>query len=317
MNGHWVEPDVRDNVLEFIEMVTDKSRYNKQNVLELLSLSKSRYYDWIKRQGQPNRHNGLMPKSYWLLPLEREAVIAYCKDKTGEGYRRLTYQMLDKNIVAVSPSTVYRVLKTAGLLKRWITKKSKKGNGFKQPLKPHEHWHVDISYVNILGTIFFLISVLDGASRYIVHHELRRNMTEYDVQLTIERAKEKYPDACPRIISDNGSQFISKDFKEFIRYSGFTHVRTSIAYPQSNGKLERFHGTIKREAIRKNSYLSIEDARERIAFYIDYYNTERLHSAIYYLTPEDVMQGRSKSRLEERQDKLDKAREARVKRNAA
>ncbi len=317
MNGHWVEPDVRDNVLEFIEMVTDKSRYNKQNVLELLALSKSRYYDWIKRQGQPNRHNGLMPKSYWLLPLEREAILAYCKDKTDEGYRRLTYQMLDKNIVAVSPSTVYRVLKAAGLLKRWSTKKSKKGNGFKQPLKPHEHWHVDISYVNILGTIFFLISVLDGASRYIVHHELRRNMTEYDVQLTIERAKEKYPDACPRIISDNGSQFISKDFKEFIRYSGFSHVRTSVAYPQSNGKLERFHGTIKREAIRKSSYLSIEDARERIAFYIDYYNTERLHSAIYYLTPEDVMQGRSKSRLEERQNKLDEARKARVKRNAA
>ncbi len=317
MNGHWVEPDVRDNVLAFIEMVTDKSRYNKQNVLELLALSKSRYYDWIKRQGQPNRHNGLMPKSYWLLPLEREAILAYCKDKTDEGYRRLTYQMLDKNIVAVSPSTVYRVLKAAGLLKRWSTKKSKKGNGFKQPLKPHEHWHVDISYVNILGTIFFLISVLDGASRYIVHHELRRNMTEYDVQLTIERAKEKYPDACPRIISDNGSQFISKDFKEFIRYSGFSHVRTSVAYPQSNGKLERFHGTIKREAIRKSSYLSIEDARERIAFYIDYYNTERLHSAIYYLTPEDVMQGRSKSRLEERQNKLDEARKARVKRNAA
>jgi len=317
LNGHWVEPDVRDNVLTFIEMVTDKSRYNKQNVLELLALSKSRYYDWIKRQGQPNRHNGQMPKSYWLLPLEREAILVYCKDKTDEGYRRLTYQMLDKNIVAVSPSTVYRVLKAAGLLKRWLAKKSKKGNGFKQPLKPHEHWHVDISYVNILGTIFFLISVLDGASRYIVHPELRRNMTEYDVQLTIERAKEKYPDACPRIISDNGSQFISKDFKEFIRYSGFSHVRTSVAYPQSNGKLERFHGTIKREAIRKSSYLSIEDARERIAFYIDYYNTERLHSAIYYLTPEDVLQGRSKSRLEERQNKLDEARKARVKRNAA
>lgn len=171
--------------------------------------------------------------------------------------------------------------------------------------------------MNILGTLFFLISVLDGASRYIVHHELRRNMTEYDVQLTLELAKEKYPDARPRIISDNGSQFISKDFKEFIRYSGFSHVRTSIAYPQSNGKLERFHGTIKTESIRKSSYLSIKDAREHIAAYIDYYNTERLHSAIYYLTPEDVMQGRIKSRLEERQDKLDKAREARVRHNAA
>ena len=317
MNGQWVEPDIRDNVLEFIEMTAKKSHYSKKDLLGLLFLSKSRYYDWIKRQGQPNRHNGKTPKAYWLLPLEREAIIVYCRDKTDEGYRRLTYQMLDKNIVAVSPSTVYRVLKSAGLLKRWNTKTSKKGNGFKQPLKPHEHWHVDISYVNILGSIFFLISVLDGASRYVVHHELRRNMTEYDVQLTIERAKEKSPDARPRIISDNGSQFISKDFKEFIRYSGFTHVRTSVAYPQSNGKLERFHGTIKTEAIRKSSYLSIKDARERIAAYIVCYNTERLHSAIYYLTPEDVLKGQVKSRLKERQDKLDKAREERVKRNAA
>ena len=312
-----MEPDVRDNVLEFIEMTVQKSHYTRQDLLELLRLSKSRYYDWIKRQGQPNRHNGQIPKSHWLVPEEREAIIDYCRNKIGEGYRRLTYMMLDENIAAVSPSTVYRVLKLVGLLKRWNTKQTKKGKGFKQPLKPHEHWHVDISYVNILGTLFFLISVLDGASRYIVHHELRRNMTEYDVQLTIERAKEKYPEARPRIISDNGSQFISKDFKEFIRYSGFSHVRTSVAYPQSNGKLERFHGTIKTEAIRKSSYLSIEDARKRIADYIGYYNTERLHSAIYYLTPEDVMQGRSKSRLKERQEKLDKAKKARLERNAA
>lgn len=111
-------------------MVTDKSGYDKHKLLELLSLSKSRYYDWIKRQGQPNRHNGKTPKSYWLLPLEREAIIEYCRDKTGEGYRRLTYQMLDKDIVAVSPSTVYRVLKAAGLLKRWNSKKNKEREWF-------------------------------------------------------------------------------------------------------------------------------------------------------------------------------------------
>ncbi len=308
---------MRDNIIEFTELLSLKSNYSKGDILQLLSLSKSRYYDWIKRQGQPNRHNGRIAKSHWLLPEERAAILSYCKDKTDEGYRRLTYMMLDADIVAVSPSTTYRVLKEADFLRRWNTKASKKGNGFKQPVKPHEHWHIDISYINILGTIYFLISILDGASRYIIHHELRRNMTEYDVQLTIERAKEKYPEACPRIISDNGSQFISKDFKEFIRYSGFTHVRTSVYYPQSNGKIERFHGTIKSEEIRRNSYLSIEDARKRIAGYIDYYNTERLHSSIYYLTPEDVMLGRTKERLRERQEKLEQARKVRAKRYAA
>jgi transposase InsO family protein len=308
---------MRDNIIEFIEMVCLKSNYNRKQLLRLLALGKSRYYEWIRRQGRPNHHNGLIPKAHWLLPEERESILNYCRDRIGEGYRRLTYRMLDENIVAVSPSTAYRILKEAGLLKRWNPKKSVKGLGFKQPLEAHEHWHVDISYINILGTVFFLISVLDGASRYIVHHELRLHISGYDVELTIERAKDKFPAARPRIISDNGSQFVNKEFKEFIRYSGFSHVRTSVAYPQSNGKIERFHGTIKSEEIRRRSYLSHKDARNQIAKYIDYYNTERLHSAIYYLTPEDVLSGRTKQRLSERQEKLDAARKYRLERYAA
>ncbi len=78
-------------------------------------------------------------------------------------------------------------------------------------------------------------------------------MTEYDIQLTIQRAKEKYPEAKPRIISDNGTQFISKDFAEFLRYIGLKHIRTSIGYPQSNGKIERFHRSITEECLRINS----------------------------------------------------------------
>ena len=149
--------------------------------------------------------------------------------------------------------------------------------------------------------------MLDGASRYILHIELRVNMTEYDVEITIQRAKEKFPNVHPRMISDNGPQFISKEFREFIRLSGFTHVRTSPYYPQSNGKLERFHGTIKQEEIRKTSYLSIEDARKHSEAYVDHYNQVRLHSAIHYLTPEDVLLGRTKERLEERKNKLKQA----------
>jgi len=307
---------MREDIIEFIDMVRSKSIYNKQELLSLMALSKSRYYDWLYRQGRPNAHNGIVPKAHWLLDSERQKILSWCRDKTGEGYRRLTYMMLDKDIVAVSPSSTYRVLKGAGLLRRWNTKKTSRGNGFIQPLQVHEHWHVDISYVNILGSVYFLISIMDGKSRYILHHELRSHMSGYDVEITIQLAKEKFPQARPRIISDNGSQFISKDFKEFIRHSGFSHVRTSIAYPQSNGKLERFHGIIKSEEIRKKSYLSIEDARSRIAGYIDYYNTKRLHSAIYYLTPQDVLLGRVKKRLTDRQAKLDSARQNRMKRYA-
>ena len=184
---------------------------------------------------------------------------------------------------------------------KWSNSKAKKKQGFIQPLKPHEHWHVDITYVNILGSIFFLITVLDGASRYVVEYDLRANMTEYDVEMVLQKAKEKYPQAKPRIISDNGPRFISKDFKEFIRFSGFTHVRTAPYHPQSNGKIERFHKTIKIEEIRKNGYLSLEDAKQYIAQFIEYYNAKRLHSAIHYLRPEDVLMGRTEIRLNERQ----------------
>ena len=86
-------------------------------------------------------------------------------------------------------------------------------------------------------------------------------MKESDVEIVIQRAKEKYPEARPRIISDNGSQFIAKDFKEFIRISGMTHVRTSPYYPQSNGKIERWHGTLKKECIMPKTPVSLEDAR--------------------------------------------------------
>jgi putative transposase len=304
----WVEPDIRDAIIGYMDHIAHKSELSYQMLIRMLGITRSRFYEWHKRKGIENRHNGKLPKSHWILPYERKAIIDYYHNHLEEGYRRLTYMMLDADIVAVSPSTTYRVLKEAGLLNRWPVKSTGKGKGFTQPDAVHDHWHVDISYINILGTIFFLITVMDGASRYIVHHELRTHMTEYDVEITIERTKEKFPDARPRVISDNGPQFLSKDFKEYMRLSGFTHVRTAPYYPQSNGKLERFHGTIKQEAIRRSSYINLEDARRQIEKYISYYNKNRLHSAIYYLTPEDVLLGRTKQRLKVREEKLDQAR---------
>jgi len=94
---------------------------------------------------------------------------------------------------------------------------TKKGTGFGQPIKAHDHWHVDISYLNIAGTFYFLCSILDGFSRFTIHWEIREKMEECDVLTIVQRAREKFPDATPRIITDNGPQFIAKDFKEFIR----------------------------------------------------------------------------------------------------
>ena len=191
------------------------------------------------RQGQ--RAQRLVPRDCWLEDWEKQAILDFHAEYPLEGYRRLTFMMLDADVVAVSPSSVYRVLKDAGLMQRHNSKPSLKGKGFEQPLRPHEHWHVDVSYLNIAGTFFYLCSLLDGCSRFIVHWEIRETMTEADVETILQRARERYPDARPRIISDNGPQFIAKDFKEFIRLCGMTHVRTSPYYPQSNGKIERWH----------------------------------------------------------------------------
>jgi transposase InsO family protein len=225
--------------------------------------------------------------------------------------------MIDQDVVAVSPATVYRVLKKAGRLDRWNRSPSKKGTGFVQPLKPHEHWHVDISYINVAGTFFYLCSLLDGYSRVIVHWDLRISMTELDVECIVQRAREKFPDARPRIISDNGPQFIARDFKEFIRVTGMTHVRTSRNYPQSNGKLERWHKTLKEDAIRVKALADLEEARRVIAAFVEHYNAVRLHSAIGYVAPSDYLAGREKDIWAARDQKLETARELRRQRRAA
>ena len=280
-------------------------------IIGWLGLAVSKFYNWQQRYGKVNEHNALIPRDFWLEEWEKQAIIKFYQHKPQEGYRRLTYMMLDQDIVAVSPSSVYRVLSAAGLLRRWNGKQSKKGIGFVQPLRPHEHWHIDISYINICGTFYYLCCLLDGCSRYIVHWELRESMTEADVEIILQRAREKYPAATPRIISDNGPQFIAKDFKEFIRVSGMTHVRTSPFYPQSNGKLERFHATIKQECIRPKVPLSLDEASNQIAGYIRYYNDERLHSALGYVAPKIKLEGREKQIFKERDSKLEAAREAR------
>ena len=271
----------------------------------------SKFHDWKKRYGKVEEHNGKIPRDFWLEDWERRAILDFHDRNPLEGYRRLTFMMLDDDVVAVSPASVYRVLKAAGRLDRKWLKPSKKGTGFVQPLKPHEHWHVDISYINVQGTFYYLTSILDGASRFLVHWELRESMTERDVETIVQRALEKHPGEKPRIISDNGPQFIARDFKEFIRVVGITHVRTSPYYPQSNGKLERWHGSLKRECIRPACPASVEEARHRVSSYVVHYNDVRLHSAIGYITPSDKRNGLADVIFAERDRKLEEARERR------
>lgn len=302
---------MRDQIVDFVRCWSDKTEIGTGRFVEWLGVGSSKFYNWRQRYGKANEHNGWIPRDHWLDDWEKKAIIDFHLKNPLEGYRRLTFMMLDQDVVAVSPSSVWRVLGQAGLLAKWNGNESKKGTGFEHPLEAHGHWHIDVSYVNIRGTFYYLCSVLDGYSRTIVHWDLRESMKEAEIEIILQGAKEKHPEAKPRIISDNGPQFIARDFKEFIRISGMTHVKTSPFYPQSNGKIERWHKSLKGECIRPGTPLTMEEAQRLIGHYVEHYNTVRLHSAIGYITPADMLAGRQKEIHEVRDRKLETAREQR------
>jgi putative transposase len=297
--------------VDYVRSWSERTEIAARQFVSWLGIAPSKFYAWRDRYGLVNEHNAHIPRDWWLEDWEKKAIVDFHAAHPLEGYRRLAFMMLDADVVAVSPSSVYRVLRDAGLIQRHNVKPSKKGKGFEQPLRPHEHWQVDVSYIHVAGTYFLLCSLLDGCSRSIVHWEIREQMTEADVETIIQRARERYPDVHPRIISDNGPQFIAKDFKEFIRICGMTHVRTSPYYPQSNGKIERGHRSVKTECIRPGTPLSLEDARRLVADYVRHYNEVRLHSAIGSITPAAKLAGRDPVILAERDRKLEAARERR------
>jgi transposase InsO family protein len=295
-------------VVDFIRHWSTRTGLTQTLLVLWLGLAPSKYYDWRQRYGRVNRHNGQMPRDFWLELWEKQAILTFHDQFPLEGYRRLAFMMLDRDLVAVSPSSVYRVLSDAGRLTRQQKRQRARGHGFEQPTRPHEHWHIDITHLNLCGTFYYLCSILDGYSRSIVHWEIRESMRESEVEVIVQRALERYPGVKPRIISDNGPQFIARDFKAFVREVGLEHVRTAPYYPQSNGKKERFYQTLKGEAIRRQTPLTLEDARRVVARFVQHYNQVRLHSAIGYITPIDLLAGKRDEIHAARDRKLERAR---------
>jgi putative transposase len=299
-------------VVDYVRKWAERTGITQKQILAWIGLWSSTFSKWCRHYGKAFEHNAWVPRDHWLTEAEKQAILKFHFEHPLEGYRRLTYMMIDADVVACGPSTVYRVLSLAGVLRPRDAKASLKGTGFQQPLVAHEHWHLDIAYLNIRGTFYFIASVLDGYSRMVMHFEIREKMEECDIEVVVQRARERYPGVMPRIITDTGPQFIAKDFKSFVRICGMTHVRTSPYYPQSNGKIERYHRTLKGECIRPMSPLSLEDAQRVVGRFVEEYNEHRLHSAIGYVTPRDMLEGRQQAIHEERDRKLALAREQRA-----
>ena len=284
-------------------------------VVGWVGIARGKFFDWCQRYGQANEHNALVPRDHWIEDGERQAILDYFDRHPLEGYRRLTFMMLDDDLVAVSAATTYRVLARAGRLDRWARTPSKKGTGFVQPLRPHEHWHIDVSYLNPGGTFYYLCSVLDGNSRTIIHWDLRESMKEQEVECILSGPRSPIRGAAG-VSPDNGPQFVARTSRSS---SGSRHDSCAhqSLYPQSNGKIERWHQTLKGDALRPAQPATVEEAQRIVARFVDHYNRVRLHSALGYVAPLAFMAGQAPAIWAERDRKLEAAREQRRQRREA
>jgi putative transposase len=184
----------------------------------------------------------------------KACALAHPKD----GYRRPAWRMVDADVAYLSPSSVYRVLDEADLLYRWKRSQSE-GTAPAKPTRPHERWHTDLMYLRIQDTWYFLVTVLDAYSRYVVHWELLTTMQASDVRLVIQQALER-TGAMPDIVTDNESQFTAREFKDLVRRFAFAHIRIRRYHPESNGLVERFHRAT-REALGDDELRNLAYAR--------------------------------------------------------
>lgn len=314
MSRKWVEPDLRDEVVATVEDLHSRCAISRTQLLKWARVGRSVYYDWRDRQDIGNRPSGVPRRPERITDKERDSILDYARSHPGQGYRRLAYMMIDENVAAVSPASVYRILKAGDLLGR-SPRPSAKGTGFKQPNKAHSHWHIDFTYLNLSGTFHFLCAVLDGWSRAVLAWEVAPTMTAGDAEIVLQKAREAHPEARPKVISDNGRQFVGREFTTLLGIAGFSQATTSPYYPQSNGKIERFNGSLKNECIYPKTPLDLEDARRVVGEFVDHYNGSRLHSATGYVAPADMLAGRQNQIHKSRDQKLAKARIARINQN--
>jgi len=232
------------------------------------------------------------------------------------GYKKLTYLMIDKNIVYLSESANLKILKKNELIGPNFKKNSTANKEYEhKPQYVHHHWHTDIAYVKIYDRFYYFIFILDGYSRYILHWKLLSDMTRLSVNIFIQETLEKYPLAKPMIIHDNGIQFVGQEFNTLLSNHGCINVPIRVHHPESNGKAERFIGLTRQEALRPNSPVYYQACINVINKFIEHYNNERLHAGIHYLTPQAVFNGDAEKILTNRKEKLKQARKNRYNQN--
>lgn len=276
-------------------------------VLKYMGIPSSTYYRWRNAY----RHHGLaglrdrlpVPRRVWnrVTDEERDIIIEQALRHPEEPSRQIAFQVTDTSGFSVSESTVYRVLKAKGLIPDREIKGFPAGDEYyDKPTRVNEQWQTDATYLKVVGWgWYFLISILDDVSRRILAWRLQTKMDgaafSEVVQDALEATGLEHAPRLrkPRLLSDNGSGLVGKAFQGYMQAAGITHILASPYHPQTNGKIERYHRSLK-ERVLLIAHTMPWDLADDIAAFVTYYNSQRYHEALGNVTPDDVYFGRSK-----------------------
>lgn len=295
---------------EIIFMV-DRSELGVNKTLHQLGIHKSTFYKWY-RLYQQNGLSGLSPKKAgtrqrWntIPQQEKNLVVSIALEYTQLSPRELSCKLSDERGIFISESSVYRILKAKGLIATPAHILLSAGNEFKDKTYfVHQMWQTDFTYFKIIGWgWYYLSTIMDDYSRYIVHWELCDTMKSEDVERTVEKALEqaqlsKYQH--PKLLSDNGACYIAKELKDYLSHRKIEHIHGRPCHPQTQGKIERFHRSMK-NVVKLEHYYYPEELKKALSEFIQYYNYERYHESLDNVTPADVYYGRKEQILRKRE----------------
>lgn len=278
--------------------------------LEQLDIPRSTFYDWHGRYKEKGFEGLLLrtdpDRRQWnqIPEKEREEVVKEALEYPDKSPRELAYHITDTREWFISESSVYRILKSRDLITSPTHIVMKAADRFKDPpSRVNELWQTDFSYLKVVHWgWYYLTTILDYYSRYIIAWELCRNMRSEDVERVVLKALEKTGlglNQRPKLLSDNGSCYISGDLKEFLDEEAIIHVKGKPLHPQTQGKIERYHRTMK-NIIRLEHYYSPEELEAKISEFVEYYNNLRYHESLKNVTPADMYFGRDQQILERR-----------------
>ena len=242
---------VKAEVLALVQRTQERSQRSIRRILRALAIPRAVYYAWRERAATDRLADTppQAPRTAQLLPSEREAIVTYAQEHPTLGYRRLAWSMVDAEVALASPSAVYDVLRAAGSLYR---PPREDGPLRRPPLatRPDQRWHLDVLYLWVLGRWYFLVTVIDAYSRYVVAWDLCWQLTDDAMASVLRQALDRTPGASPEVVPDNAPEFVGRDFLLALKAESLKHIRTRVYPPSPTGPWSATTGRFARKAGR-------------------------------------------------------------------